>query len=75
MLGAPEQLDIFGYRARRLAEINRVAADAARVAYNFPPSIREERVRFYLAEADRYDALAAQCAPPMAPKGVCRGCG
>ncbi len=62
MLGAPEQLDIFGYRARRLAEINRVAADAARVAYNFPPSIREERVQHYLAEAARYDALAEQSA-------------
>lgn len=64
MLGAPEQLDIFGYRARRLAEINRVAADAARVAYNFPTSIRDERVRFYLAEAERYEALAAECTPP-----------
>ena len=62
MLGAPEQLDIFGYRARRLAEINRVAADAARVAYNFPPSVREERVKDYLAEAARYDALAERSA-------------
>ena len=67
MLGAPEQLDIFGYRARRLAEINRVAADAARVAYNFPASVREERVQHYLAEAARYDALAEQ--PGEAPDG------
>ncbi|MBN8803197.1 MAG: hypothetical protein J0H05_16255 [Stenotrophomonas acidaminiphila] len=66
MRSAPEQLDIFGYRARRLAEINRVAADAARVAYNFPPTVREERVRFYLAEAERYEAMAAKCTPSMA---------
>ncbi|WP_313248893.1 hypothetical protein [Stenotrophomonas acidaminiphila] len=67
MLGAPEQLDIFGYRARRLAEINRVAADAARVAYNFPPSVREERVQHYLAEAVRYDALANQASGSIEP--------
>ncbi len=60
MLGAPEQLDIFGQRARWLADRNREAAEAARVAYNFPPSVREERVNHYLAEAAQWDAIADQ---------------
>lgn len=67
MLGAPEHLDIFGYRARHLAEINRVAADAARVAYNFSASVREERVQHYLAEAARYDALANHATGSIEP--------
>jgi hypothetical protein len=54
-------MDISDHDPRRLAEINRAAADAARVAYNFPPSVREERVQYYLAEAARLDALADQC--------------
>ncbi|MCG8275372.1 hypothetical protein [Stenotrophomonas sp. NLF4-10] len=58
---ARAQLDIFDHDPRRLADANRIAADAARVALNFPPAVREERVRHYLAEAERYDALADQC--------------
>lgn len=60
------QLDILDDDPRRLAQAYRVAADAARVANNFPPSIRDERVRFYESAAERYDALAAQCAPVKA---------
>lgn len=58
MPAEPEQLDVFGFEARRRAAANRQAADAARVAYNFPSSVREERVSFYMAEAERYEALA-----------------
>ncbi|WP_296247582.1 hypothetical protein [uncultured Stenotrophomonas sp.] len=56
----PEQLDAFGFKARWLADKNREAADAARVAYNFPPSVREDRVNYYLAEAAQWDAIADQ---------------
>lgn len=56
----PEQLDAFGFKARWLADKNREAADAARVAYNFPPSIREERVQHYLDLAAHYEAIAEQ---------------
>ena len=55
------QLDIFDNDSRRQAEANRVAADEARKAYNFPPTIRQERVNHYLAEAVKFDALADQC--------------
>jgi len=63
---ARAQLDIFDHDPRRLADLNRIAADTARGALNFPPSVREERVRHYMAEAERYDALASQCTPPKA---------
>ena len=56
-----DQGDAYGFKARWMAEKNREAADAARVAYNFPPSVREERVNYYPAEAARLDALADQC--------------
>ena len=56
----PEQLDAFGFKARWLADKNREAADAARAAYNFPASVREERVNYYLAEAAQWDAIADQ---------------
>ena len=55
------QLDIFDSDPRRLALANREAADAARIANQFPRSVRDERVQFYLAEAARLDALADQC--------------
>lgn len=55
------QLDIFDSDPRRLARANREAADAARIANQFPRSVRDERVQFYLAEAARLDALADQC--------------
>lgn len=66
-----EQLDIFGHRARWLADRNREAADAARVAYNFPPSVREERVNYYLAEAAQWDAIADQA---QHGESDCGGC-
>lgn len=55
------QLDIFDSDPRRLASANREAADAARIANQFPRSVRDERVQLYLAEAARLDALADQC--------------
>lgn len=61
MNATTDQGDAYGFKARWMAEKNREAADAARVAYNFPPSVREERVNYYLAEAARLDALADQC--------------
>jgi hypothetical protein len=60
MNATTDQGDAYGFKARWMAEKNREAADAARVAYNFPPSVREERVNYYLAEADRWDAMADQ---------------
>lgn len=44
----------------RMVRSNHVAADAARVAYNFPKSVREERVTFYLEEAAGYEEIADQ---------------
>ncbi len=58
------QLDIFDHDPRRLAADNRAAADAARAAYNFPPSVREERVAYYLAEAERYEAICGGAGVP-----------
>lgn len=55
------QLDIFDSDPRRLARANRDAAEAARIANQFPRSVRDERVQYYLAEAARLDALADQC--------------
>jgi len=55
------QMDIFRDDPRREADANRAAADEARKAFQFPPVIREERVRHYLAEAAKFDALADQC--------------
>jgi len=54
-------MDIFRDDPRREADANRAAADEARKAFQFPPVIREERVRHYLAEAAKLDALADQC--------------
>jgi len=54
-------MDIFRDDPRREADANRAAADEARKAFQFPPVIREERVRHYLAEAAKFDALADQC--------------
>lgn len=55
------QMDIFQDDPRCKADANRVAAEEARKAYQFPPITREERVQHYLAEAARLDALADQC--------------
>ena len=55
------QMDIFNHDPRRMAALNRVAADQARHAYNFPPTVRDDRVKHYEAEAERYEALAAMC--------------
>ncbi len=60
MTNNADQFDLPAARARWLAEKNREAADAARVAYQFPPSVREERVAHYLAEAERYEAIGAE---------------
>jgi len=54
-------MDIFRDDPRREADANRAAADEARKAFQFPPVIREERVRHYLVEAAKFDALADQC--------------
>lgn len=62
------QLDIFDNDPRRAAAANRVAAEEARKAYQFPLSVRTERVQHYLAEAARLEALAAQCPA----KGECK---
>lgn len=60
MRAEPVQLDVFGHEAARKADANRRAADSARVAYNFPASVREERVQHYLAEAEKWQAIANQ---------------
>lgn len=54
------QLDIFDHSAQRMTAANRAAAEHAQFAHNFPPSVREERVKHYTSEAERYEAIAAQ---------------
>ncbi|KRG43188.1 hypothetical protein ARC78_07425 [Stenotrophomonas pictorum JCM 9942] len=54
------QLDIFDHSAHRMAAANRLAAEYAQLAYNFPPTVRDERVKHYISEAERYEAIAAQ---------------
>lgn len=53
------QLDIFDHSPQRLAAANRAAAEAARLAYNFSPTVMDERIQYYTAEAERYEAIAA----------------
>jgi len=55
------QLDILDDDPARKADANRRAAESARQAMQFPPSIRAERVQFYEAEAARFERLSAMC--------------
>lgn len=56
------QLDIFDHDPARMAAANRAAAERALHDVQFTETVRLERRAYYLAEADRWDNLAAHCA-------------
>jgi hypothetical protein len=56
------QLDIFDHDPARMAAANRAAAERALHDVQFTETVRLERRAFYLAEADRWDNLAAHSA-------------
>ena len=57
------QLDIFDHDPARMAAANRAAAERALHDVQFTETVRLERRAYYLAEADRWDNLAAHSAP------------
>ncbi|PJL17713.1 hypothetical protein B9Y66_02805 [Stenotrophomonas maltophilia] len=56
------QLDIFDHDPARIAAANRAAAERALHDVQFTETVRLERRAYYLAEADRWDNLAAHSA-------------
>ncbi len=59
------QLDIFDHDPARLAKANRIAAECALHDPYFPPSQRQDRHDYYIAEAERFERLAAMAAAPV----------
>ncbi|MBH1635450.1 hypothetical protein I5U65_09910 [Stenotrophomonas maltophilia] len=57
------QLDIFDHDPARMAAANRAAAERALHDAQFTETVRLKRRAYYLAEADRWDSLAAHSAP------------
>ncbi len=53
------QLDIFDHDPARMAAANRAAAERAMTDVQFTATGREERRKYYLSEAERWEHLAA----------------
>ncbi|MFK3845774.1 hypothetical protein [Stenotrophomonas sp. NPDC078853] len=66
-MASPDQLDIFDDDPRRIAKREaiawRAAADEALRQYQFSASVREERHKYYTAQAVRLEALANELQP------------
>ncbi|HDS1581998.1 TPA: hypothetical protein QEL15_004114 [Stenotrophomonas maltophilia] len=56
------QLDIFDHDPARMAAANRAAAEAALHDVQFTQAMRLQRHDYYVAEATRWDTLAAHSA-------------
>jgi hypothetical protein len=56
-----QQLDIFEHDPGRMAVLYRAAAETALKDAQFTPPVRQERHDHYIREAERLEALAAQC--------------
>ncbi len=63
------QLDIFDHDPARLAKANRAAAEHALTDPFFSQKVRQDRHDYYIAEAERLEALAALCSPTRAADG------
>lgn len=55
------QLDIFDHDPARLATLYRVSAATALTDVQFTQPVRQDRHDHYIREAERLEALAAQC--------------
>lgn len=56
-----KQLDIFDHDPARLAALFRVSAATALTDIQFTQPVRQDRHDHYIREAERLEALAAQC--------------
>lgn len=59
----PKQLDIFQNDPGRMALLYRTSAETALKDAQFTPPVRQDRHDHYTREAERLEALAAQCGP------------
>lgn len=57
----PKQLDIFRNDPGRMAVLYRTSAETALKDVQFSPPARQDRHDHYTREAERLEALAAQC--------------
>jgi len=57
----PKQLDIFQNDPGRMAALYRTSAETALKDVQFNPPARQDRHDHYIREAERLEALAAQC--------------
>jgi hypothetical protein len=57
----PKQLDIFQNDPGRMAVLYRASAETALKDAQFTQPVRQDRHDHYLREAERLEALAAQC--------------